>query len=228
MIMRTIINNFYIITLFTFFFFLSACHAQNEIKYSLQVDLDKDGKPETVALKKHKQTDEGSFYHLVVYKNVDGKKKVLWEDKKVKYEFCEADWGIEDLEIAGDVYKDGNIELFTPYAMSDVSPVSYRIFKWTDNQFIQLKDACYITQLKTGDKLRLSGIFRNDMAYSTGEKDFSKMAWIDDFEKLIEPGVVEVNITGYDDENNVLLGKAIVQSTGDGFKLVKWLEELHN
>src|SRR3989339_13136 len=200
--------------------------AQEDYNKNINVDLDKDGINENVFLKKHRSDDNGEYYHLVVYQKVKNKRKILWEDKNIEYEFCYADWGIEELQIAGDIDNDGKIELVTNYAMSDVSPVSFRIFKWTNNKFIKSDDACYIIKLQNG---KIAGdLFTNDMAYSSGEKDFTSTAWIDEFLDFTEPDIATVEITGCDSENNVLMGKAIVQSTGKGFRLVKWLEEMHD
>jgi len=128
--------------------------AQEDYNKNINVDLDKDGINENVFLKKHRSDDNGEYYHLVVYQKVKNKRKILWEDKNIEYEFCYADWGIEELQIAGDIDNDGKIELVTNYAMSDVSPVSFRIFKWTNNKFIKSDDACYIIKLQNGKSLR--------------------------------------------------------------------------
>ncbi|TAL69230.1 MAG: hypothetical protein EPN82_07990 [Bacteroidetes bacterium] len=205
---------------------LNSNYAQEDFNKVINVDLDKDGVKENIFLKKHRTDDNGSYYHLVVYQKIKNKRKILWEDKNIEYEFCYADWGIEELQIAGDIDKDGKIELVTNYAISDVSPVSFRIFRWTGDKFIKSDDACYIIKLKDGNTD--GEIFTSDTAYSSGEKDFTSTAWIDEFTQFIEPDFLEVNITGYDSEDNVLMGKAILQSTDKGFKLVKWLEELHD
>ncbi|MBI5325102.1 MAG: hypothetical protein HZB41_07520 [Ignavibacteriae bacterium] len=205
---------------------LNSNYAQEDFNKNINVDLNNDGVKENIFLKKYRTDDNGSYYHIAIYQKIKNKRKILWEDKNNEYEFCYADWGIEELQIAGDIDGDGKIELVTNYAISDVSPVIFRIFKWTGDKFVKSDDACYIIRLKDGKNE--GNIFINDTAYSSGEKDFTSTAWIDEFTNFIEPDLLEVNITGYDSEDDVLMGKAILQCTIKGFKLVKWLEELHD
>ncbi len=103
----------------------------------LQIDIDKDGKLETVLWKKFSTTELGDFYQLMV---LDDDGSLLWKgpekaDDTDPLVFYALDTGVSLPQILVDFDLDGNIELLAPMAQSDVSPTYYRKLRWRGDHF---------------------------------------------------------------------------------------------
>ena len=102
-----------------------------------QIDIDKDGKSETVLWKKFSTTELGDFYQLFV---LDDDGSLLWKgpekaDDTDPLVFYALDTGVSLPQVLVDFDLDGNIELLAPMAQSDVSPTYYRKLRWRGDHF---------------------------------------------------------------------------------------------
>jgi|GEM_PF-1706400 len=147
---------------------------------SVQADLDKDGKPEQINLVPFESDPlkSGLRYMLVVKKN----NEEIWRDSGKEFPCYIGDFGVEDLQLVGDIDNDGYIELLIPDRVSDVSPSGFRILQWNGKRFV-LKD---------------SGIFKADKEMETfslvKNPGVEGVTWISSFDKLIGPGVLKVDV----------------------------------
>lgn len=167
-----------------------------------QVDLNGDGKPEKVGLNCVEITDNGWYSRLVVWR--DG--RAVWQSMPAKvgvWAFGGWDWGISDLQWVADVDGDGAVEAIVPEPVSDVSPVSFRVFRWDGQGFRHLKTA---TLLRVGP---------NDFAWSGQNRGD---CWIGQF----KPKGLGVIWTYRDGRAN--LQEAVLRGNSRGFRVVKWLK----
>jgi hypothetical protein len=105
---------------------------------TLSVDLNGDGLPEQVTRRKLGADDQlGTFYQVVVK---DAQGAMLWKSPEVlavdhPLAFGEWDFGISLPQFAADVDRDGQVELIVPAPQSDVSPTTFRMFRWNGSAF---------------------------------------------------------------------------------------------
>jgi hypothetical protein len=173
--------------------------------YSLtRIDLNGDGSLEKVGLHCTEVTDQGWYSRLTVWSG-DGRQ--LWQSLPAKvgvWAFGGWDWGISDLQWVGDIDGDGAVEALAAEPVSDVSPVPFRIFRWSGRAFHHLKTA---SLLQAGpDRF----VWSNERVGTT---------WIGAF-KQGGLGVVW-SMTG---SGEVKLREARLQGEPQGFRVVKWLK----
>ena len=181
-------------------------------KLSLMADLDGDGVEEEITLKRFKKVEAGEQFHLAVYRNEDGRRKLIWEDTLNKYVFFIGDYGVEDLKMAGDVDGDGLVELVSEGARSDVSAAQIRLLKWQNNQFQKPRKGALI-----GNAARPTRF--------SWRAETEPTVWIDQLLRVESPGVVEVKVVSY--SGTVYKeGVALVQATPNGYDLIKWVNPL--
>ena len=112
--------------------------ADERFRTKLAVDLNGDGRPDTIRLITYKANDV-TLGQLVVE---DAGGKLLWKGPRFSdayasdpYRFLgEFDRG--DLEFAGDLDGDGRVELVATYQKSDVRPTEFRMFRWNGKRFV--------------------------------------------------------------------------------------------
>ncbi len=182
----------------------------------LKVDLNGDGTPENIEPKKTSTNDAGDFYQLVVG---DAAQKTIWSSPQTKdpsHEFAFGNWNMGESmpHIAGDIDGDGAIELVVPAARSDVSPPSFRIFRWEKQSFVYKFSKALAGPGKEGDKVSWTA--------SPGKSDF----WVEEWIKRNDQGGWVVRMVSHDWESGEAPkeGTAEITPKDSSFQLVKWLK----
>lgn len=117
--------------------------AGGELTQKFQVDLNRDGRKETVALKAFTQ-DGVQLGQLVV---LSDKGKVLWAGPKKSARpwspteplVFGGEFDLGEIEVVGDLDQDGAIELLGTYQKSDLSPTRFRLLRWKDGKFVHVR-----------------------------------------------------------------------------------------
>ena len=170
-----------------------------------RIDLNGDGKLEKVGLSCVEVKESGWYSRLTVW-NPAGQK--IWQSMPAKvgvWAFGGWDWGISDLQWVGDIDGDGSIEAISPDPVSDVSPVSFRVYRWSGKAFHHLRTAALVPLSPT------------EFGWSPKAEGKS---WIGAFKKD-SVGVVWTT----KDDGEVSLKEARLQGTPKGFKVTRWLKE---
>ena len=116
--------------------------------WKAQVDLNRDGTPETVALKPFTQ-DGVRLGQLVV---LDRRGRVLWAGPRRSATpqlpseplVFGGEFDLGEVEVAGDLDGDGAVELLGTYQQSDVRPTRFRLLRWTGDRFIHVRSGCLV------------------------------------------------------------------------------------
>ncbi len=112
------------------------------------VDLNRDGRPEIVALKAF--TQEGvRLGQLLV---LDGRDRLLWAGPRrtaVPQSPSEplvfgGDFDRGEVEVLGDLDGDGRVELLGTYQKSDVRPTRFRLLRWTGRAFTHVRSGALV------------------------------------------------------------------------------------
>jgi hypothetical protein len=168
-----------------------------------RVDLNRDGSPEKVGLSCVEVKESGWYSRLTVW---NGQGQKVWQSMPAKvgvWAFGGWDWGISDLQWVGDIDGDGAVEAVSPDPVSDVSPVRFRVYRWSGKAFHHVRTAAL---LPTPD-----GEYRwSDRTDGT--------SWIGSFKK---GGVGVVWTTSSSGEPR--LRDARLQGRSTGFRVLKWL-----
>jgi hypothetical protein len=173
---------------------------------TLGADLDGDERQEVIALRKFASKEVGDFYQLLV---ADDDGCILWEGPKVidsdnDYIFGEWDFGISMPEYAGDIDKDGYVELLAPAPQGDVSPVYFRILKWRDGRFVVQQPK--VLMLTDAERSRLEWL--NPAPSYTG-------IWVSDINEKIGDDRARVELMRFYD-SDVKVARALVRFDGWG------------
>jgi len=199
-------------------------------------DLDGDGVEEIITLEQFKKVEAGDYFHLVVKKVKDGKESLLWKspdydtsfssEKGQEYRFFIGDPGIEDVDVIGDIDGDGKIELVSAEMQSDVSPTSFRVYRWTGKEFKHLFTK-YLFAEEPSDPKNFAWGKNREITEATA------LTWAAGFGKVEKPGVVIINVTYYKSpapksmENSTVKGGiARAGASKNGFKLMEWTKKL--
>lgn len=122
---------------------LPAQAADVELTQKFQVDLNRDGRKETVALKPFTQ-DGVTLGQLVV---LSDKGRTIWagpRTSKTPYSPSEplvfgGEFDRGDIEVVGDLDGDGTIELLGTFQKSDLSPTRFRLLRWKKDRFVHVR-----------------------------------------------------------------------------------------
>lgn len=179
----------------------------------IKADLTGDGVPERIAWTKFAETKtEGEFYQLKVYSSGAS---LLWEgpataDPENPLVFGSWHFGISLPEVAADIDGDGNIELLAPAPVSDVSPVWFRILRWTNGRFSPVRQAVLL------ESPNQPGTFPWSQSKANGG------TWISSFEGAEPNGRFRVKVFRYNGGSRAETGVAVVEITANGFRVVQW------
>ena len=110
-----------------------------QVYQTRKCDLNGDGKPERVELVAYRIQRE-SDSHWGQLRVVSSAGKLLWKGPQAStageaFAFGSWPYGVSDLEWLGDVDGDGQVDLLSPAAISDVRPTTYRRYRWTGSAF---------------------------------------------------------------------------------------------
>lgn len=187
---------------------LSAAGAQaprkGESYQVTSIDLDGDSLREKVGLRCVEVTQRGWHSRLTVW-NARG--QVVWQSMPARvgvWAFGGWDWGVTDLQWVGDIDGDGSIEAVSNEPISDVSPVSFRVYRWSGKAFHHVRTAAL---LPAG---------ANEFVWQSKARGGT---WIGSFKK---GPVAVVWVTSPAGE--MRLKQARVQGGASGFRVVEWLK----
>lgn len=180
----------------------------------MQGDLAGDGRMFTVAWSVSAVTEEGDFYRLTV---ADDEGRIIWASPATKrsgHPLAFGSWhhGVSLPEALGDMDGDGMQELIVPAAQSDVSPVRFRIFRWTGKGFEPGPVTCLAGRGGRADFLS----WQDEPALT----DF----WVQHWKKAGRNNTAVVELVRYPGGAEVESATAIVARAGHGFRLVQWLK----
>lgn len=172
--------------------------------YQVQrVDLNGDGRPEKVGLKCVEVSESGWYSRLTVWNSAGA---VQWQSMPAKvgvWAFGGWDWGISDLQLVADIDGDGMVEALVPDPVSDVSPVTFRLFRWSGKAFQHVRSGS------------LLGVGQDEFQWSTGSEG---KRWIGKF----QPGPQAV-VWSSSEDGQVKLRTGAVRGSARGFQVVRWL-----
>lgn len=218
--------------------FADACFSFTDISGEGQlfnehyVDLDGDGVPEKIALSSYnlqyyEKEIQGYFGQLVVFKSVKNKYVAVWQSPKLsykqgskmpsnKYRFYFGDVGMEPLEVVGDIFGDGKIEILSPAMQSDVRPAQYRMYVWDGKKFEYAKEGYLLA-----DSIKIGKFeWKNDYIFKDGA---FLNPWISYFSELTKPGYLVGNIVSYTGSSTSFFGQAYIKGEKDFFKVINIL-----
>jgi len=181
----------------------------------LLVDLNGDGVPEQISRRKLGSDNQlGTFYQIVV-KNSQA--AILWKSPEVldashPLAFGEWDFGISLPQLAGDVDRDGQVELLVPAPQSDVSPTTFRMLKWTGAAFEPHQAKSLVGKGQKG------AVFRWTDSPSTSAY------WVEKWIGTSAEGGWVVKLVMLPNSGNVVTALAVLTAKDDGFELVRWIE----
>lgn len=181
----------------------------------LSVDLNGDGAPEQISRRKLGADDQlGTFYQILVK---DAQGTVLWKSPEVlnvehPLAFGEWDFGISLPQFAADVDRDGQVELIVPAPQSDVSPTTFRLFRWNGSAFAPL-------QVKA-----LTGKAQKGAVFRWTDKPSLSSYWVEKWIGVSAEGGWVVKLVTMPEGGDLMTAVAVLATKGDGFELVRWIE----
>ncbi len=170
----------------------AAWAADGEIVQTLRADLNNDGKPDSIVLKRL-----GEQARLVV---LDSQGRTLWEAPRTELFMFGGPLDGGDLQAAGDLDGDKSIDLVGTYQKGDVSPTRFRWFRWTGSE-LKLVSQGYLCPLN-----QRPGTFK--LSENQGAP-----YWVERVLR-IEPGRMEVEL--YDSVTDERNQKVWLRSDRDG------------
>lgn len=214
-------------------FYLKDIVEEGQIFDEHYVDLDNDGIPEKIALKSYnlnyyEKQLQHYFGQLVVFKSIKNKYVQIWGSPKVSYKenenipgdknrFFFGNYGMEPLEIVGDINADGKIQILSPAAQSDVRPTKYRFYEWDGKKFNYIKSGFLLSSSLENGKYE----WKKNYIFENGT---FKNPWISFFTTLLKPGYLVGRIVSYNKSQVSFWGETYIKSEKDSFNVKKILD----
>jgi serine/threonine protein kinase len=187
--------------------------AQPKQDYNFRVDLDADGSPEGILLKKIGETqDAGVFYQLVVVEAGEeatlkwvGPSKMDLENPLV---FGEWHFGVSMPQLVADIDGDQRVELVAPSPQSDISPTSFRVLRWTGTQFQPVFVKSLTGNLETG------------ATFSWTNNPSTSSYWVQEWLGAAEVGF-RVKLMRNDGTGNPEVAEGVLMPSDPGYTLLR-------
>ncbi|NLD62204.1 hypothetical protein GX645_07110 [Candidatus Sumerlaeota bacterium] len=217
-------------------------------------DLNNDGKLEAIQFiptpVNGKMADSDSYKYSIVVK--DENNKIIWTNPEDGEDACNLYLNLNaqswEAVTGGDIDADGNAEVCLSISPSDVSPFRIFIMRWDEEkQSLGCFNSAYLIERKLGsDNFTWANHFnddpeqimlhtsanefawrgRIDAAADKWKPDFGNMTWISSIDSVTSPGIVKATAWRLRNGSKVQKGKAILEATGQGYKVTKWVTAL--
>lgn len=181
----------------------------------LRVDLDRDGIAERIAWRQIGSDSETGVFHQVVVTGPS--EKVLWKSPEIlnaedPLAFGEWHFGTALPQLAGDLDADGRVEMLAPTAQSDVSPATFRIFRWNGTAFELTRTAS------------LSGPGRRGAAFHWTATPDERQFWVQEWLGMSTEGGWIVKLVALLDGSSVRSALGVLLPQDEAFVLARWFE----
>ncbi len=180
---------------------------------SLAVDLNGDGRAETISWRVSSKDGDNAFHQVTV---TDAGGKVLWRSPQVRaaddpMAFGEFDFGFSLPEFAGDLEQDGTVEMIVPAPQSDVSPTFFRVFRWSGAAF------------EPKFSRALTGPGKKDALFSWTENPRNGDYWVQRWHGASAEGGWVADLVALPRGDTVFMGTAVLVPKGGKFQLLRWI-----
>ncbi len=180
---------------------------------SLVVDLNGDGRPETISWRVSSKDGDNAFHQVTV---TDAGGKVLWRSPQVRaaddpLAFGEFDFGFSLPEFAGDLEQDGTVEMIVPAPQSDVSPTFFRVFRWSGTAF------------EPKFSRALTGSAKKGALFSWTENPRNGDYWVQRWHGASAEGGWIADLVALPQGDKVLMGTAVLVPKAGKFQLLRWI-----
>lgn len=193
------------------------CHAAEEAAEPavLIADLNGDGRPEMISRRRLGADSETGTYFQIVVK--DASDAVLWKSPEVldpnhPLAFGEWHFGISLPQLAGDVDRDGKVELIAPAPQSDVSPTFFRVLQWTGNAF------------EPKFSRALSGQGRKGAVFGWTGNPSTNDYWVQQWLGSSPEGGWVVELASLPEGGEMRIATAVLSPKSGGFELIRWIQ----
>lgn len=191
-----------------------------EIYQSLTYDLNGDGKPDKVQLaayKIHKESE--SYWGRLRVTEAGG--QVIWEAPKADasgnpFAFGEWPYGSAGLDWLGDLDGDGQVELISRGAVSDVRPPTYRRYHWTGQGFKALTPKMLLASPEGSGRF----LWRDPIDWDGSPP----LTWVASLSG--SPAQIVAEVMAYPSPGKYAMGTAVTRGDGLGLTVTSWTKKL--
>lgn len=181
----------------------------------LVLDLDGDTRLESISRRRlGADSETGTFFQIVVK---DSAEAILWMSPEIldpnhPLAFGEWHFGISLPQLAGDMDRDGKVELIVPAPQSDVSPTFFRVLQWTGKAF------------EPKHSRALSGEGRKGAEFNWTQSPSLADYWVQQWLGSSAEGGWVVELVSLPDGAEMQTAIAVISTKGNGFELIRWIQ----